>query len=943
MNSKTKHEQLTHPMSGVNEDMSAYRMMRYPLVYEQSPVTDYNYARLPDESQWDDMAMTFREQSLSEDVRKKRLRFLFLASSILASVMTGLFVILQAFSQFAGFGQAVGGIVQMVVFAVAACGLIIFFKRKLTPLMIILIMFAPFLGVILTTLIEWVAFSRFFVGIASSFLTIMLFWKMGSRPFEFYRQWIKTAPWLTSKQIEDLSPKDESFTPQWVFLVVVFAIAALVPYLSPTIALVSVYVVVVAQILRFFPTTPDESIMEKLRVFTQQLTDILSSYLTHGMRAPLAPGVWKFDQSSASRSWYIILMLFGTYLTINTSLYQGVPWDLLQLLPNGDLTSEEFGQIRDNPYVWSVYFMEMVAVSDHGRFMPWFFIFPIIVQVTLPIGIMVAAFAPHIRKVKDFESEIEDLKNQDQRPEWQWYVDRIRSSKHEATDPLGAKVRERDHLFLGIEDQFGYPVYFDRKVLSEHTYIAGETGSGKTSMGILPILLQLIRGNESTDPENGNTVLSPVPPIVILDLKGDPALFHTVKAETEFRAVADAIARGVDPEDEEALNEIKKKAFGFFTPEKDRSSHVFNPFDNLDYGTHSIIQICNILMDSLSLNHGEGYGRGYYTSKNRLALASALAGDNKPSTFPELLKSVHKEAGKGGTKDLHELLSVINALMHYPQLGSGQGVPEDQVIRMSEVIEQRKVVYFYLPAATESISVREIAKLALFTFFNALVQRQRSGVDGATPRQCYVFIDEFQRIAGENFKIILEQARGFGLGAVLANQCQSDLKTPSTDLRPTIRTNTRTKLFFSLSDPKEIHDLSTTSGQEITGIQTSMSTEGTSDRSTYDSTVGTLKNRITINDILAVSDSPTGMIAQVSRGSGYTQFGGRPVMIRSTWPLSLDHYQYYASNGWPELEKGHQSDQSPNQVDQAARDEVEELLSRIDQEISIVFPDLDEG
>ena len=61
------------------------------------------------------------------------------------------------------------------------------------------------------------------------------------------------------------------------------------------------------------------------------------------------------------------------------------------------------------------------------------------------------------------------------------------------------------------------------------------------------------------------------------------------------------------------------------------------------------------------------------------------------------------------------------------------------------------------------------------------LQPNRSGVDRAQTSQCYLVVDEFQRIAGENFRIVLEQARSFGLGAILANQTVSDLNTPSVD------------------------------------------------------------------------------------------------------------------------------------------------------------------
>src|SRR5271170_7677759 len=123
-------------------------------------------------------------------------------------------------------------------------------------------------------------------------------------------------------------------------------------------------------------------------------------------------------------------------------------------------------------------------------------------------------------------------------------------------------------------------------ILSEHCYIVGPSGAGKTSLGIIPILTQRIRGSLTEDDQR-----SAPSPVVILDLKGDPALFHSVKIEAE--------RRGQD--------------FMFFTTEKNAPTYRFNPFQGFDRGSRTVAQFCQLLMDALSLNHGKGYGRSYYT------------------------------------------------------------------------------------------------------------------------------------------------------------------------------------------------------------------------------------------------------------------------------------------------------------------------------------------
>jgi len=204
-------------------------------------------------------------------------------------------------------------------------------------------------------------------------------------------------------------------------------------------------------------------------------------------------------------------------------------------------------------------------------------------------------------------------------------------------------------------------------------------------------------------------------------------------------------------------------------------------------------------------------------------------------------------------------------------------------------------VYFWLPAALESVSAREVGKLALFALLSAAIDRDRQE-PGAASRKCYLFIDEFQRLAGDNFRIILEQARSFGIGAILANQTTSDLKAPDTDLRPTVQTNTRVKMYFSIQDASEAKAISDISGEEIalrmgqsfTEDLTSFVRRGPS--STTVNISETLKPRLTITDIRRASDHPNRFVLLVSRGSGLSQFGGLPFIASADFAMPFEAY-----------------------------------------------------
>lgn len=327
------------------------------------------------------------------------------------------------------------------------------------------------------------------------------------------------------------------------------------------------------------------------------------------------------------------------------------------------------------------------------------------------------------------------------------------------------------------------PFLLHEKILSEHCYIVGPSGAGKSSLGIMPILIQLMRGTKTERDE-----LSDPYPVVVLDLKGDSALFHTVKIEAERR----------------------KQRFQFFTTERDSPTYRFNPFRGFDRGSRSVAQLCQLILDALNLNHGKGYGRSYYTERSRNVLSRTLKRNRNIQSFDELHAELRETVARADIRtkgDAFELLSVIEMLTEYRQLITDPDetiANTDGVIFMPNVLREREVAYFWLPAALESISVGEIAKLVLFNLRVAAQDWKRA--HPTKPRNVILVIDELQRVAGENLQGILQDARSFGIHAILANQSLTDLKSQTGfDLGPTIMTNTRVKFFFTSPSEQECY------------------------------------------------------------------------------------------------------------------------------------------
>ncbi|MBX3180322.1 MAG: type IV secretion system DNA-binding domain-containing protein [Candidatus Hydrogenedentes bacterium] len=509
---------------------------------------------------------------------------------------------------------------------------------------------------------------------------------------------------------------------------------------------------------------------------------------------------------------------------------------------------------------------------------------------------------------------------EDTRSPWEWFVDRLRNSRHVAYEPGNPDIpiRESDHLFMGLEATNGFPLLLHRDILAEHAYIAGGSGSGKTSLGILSLLVQLIRSR----PQDEENQEGGMPPIVIIDLKGEYALLHTVREEVRKQAEREG----------RTLNDC----FRLFTSEKGMATHYFNPLGDMTYSDRYVSDLANLLLDALELNHGPGYGRSYYSRKNFMLLHEVLRAEDA-STFDELCDRVSK-ASMRTQEERHqafELLATLYGLTEFKQLKPPPDVPESEIISMRQVVEKRQVVYFWLPTVESSIIAREIGNLALFSYFSAMRSRAKLRVP---LRQSYLVVDEFQKLAGDRFNVILQQARGFGLSAILSNQSISDLKTPAYDLRSTVLQNTRLKLYFSFSDCKEMTDFAKRSGDELAYIRSgsyALARDGLPDAPYFDRWSHVIKPRVTTNDMLRVTDHPLQAYMDVRSGSGYTQFGGATLAVQMFHPVRwLDFQQRRDVLPWPSLEEigvasATEAAVSPEEVDERAIS----VLARLDARI----------
>lgn len=474
--------------------------------------------------------------------------------------------------------------------------------------------------------------------------------------------------------------------------------------------------------------------------------------------------------------------------------------------------------------------------------------------------------------------EVLDEDNIEFETTWDGLVDQIQTSP----DAI-----EKDSLFVGMHSAGGYPVLAHRSMLREHGHILGDTGSGKTAIGIAPMVTQLIR-MAGRDNLTRNAEQSSV---VILDLKGDPALFHGARIEAEEAGLP----------------------FRWFTNQTGLATYVFNPFQQSHVQDLTTIQWAQTLTEALSLAYGDGYGPGFFSAENQDVLATLLDAFDV-SSFRQLSDVVHEgkqdllgkklRFDRKKQEDARALFTVlkslapIEALNALPENGRSDQLFEHQ-IDLPSVLESPQVVYFYLRAGIEVSTVQRIGKLALHCLLSASANRITSG-----PRkhQTYLFIDEFQQLVSQSVELVLRQARSMNIATILAHQTISDLMINDTDVTPTVQGNTRFKQFFAAGDLNQQKTLIESSGETIDHVLSwgHGNTHGEHFSESFnESMTESIQPRMTRNDVIRMTDDPTSSVLQLPRGDGYARFEGFPFIVEGMYHITEAEYAERTAAPWP--------------------------------------------
>jgi hypothetical protein len=410
-------------------------------------------------------------------------------------------------------------------------------------------------------------------------------------------------------------------------------------------------------------------------------------------------------------------------------------------------------------------------------------------------------------------------------------------------------------------------------------------------MALAPMLHQLIGRADSS--------------VVVLDLNADPAL---------FAAVQEAVRQ---------TNIGREKPFPFrwFTNFPDRSTYVFNPFLQSHIPQVTTQQGVEMILQSIGLEYGEGYGPAWFSSAHRHVLTTVLEQNPQLNSFRKLddyltntLPTTRKDLGISSSQyeNADHLYTIMHSLASFDALNA---TPDDDYptavfsnqIDMSQVVKEPNVLYFSLASPMEQQATSHMAKLALFSLLTAAIRR------GPADFTVYVFIDEFQQIVNENVEVILQQARKNRLNCILSHQNLSQLNKPRAgNLIPTVQGNTRFRQVFSADDLTQQQAIMDASGEALYHMGSWYVTAADFEAGHVEPATGDVPVRVseTIgpairrNDIIEVGDVEFDSLVHVTQGRGYTQYGGFIFPVRSEYHIPTSVYREREFASWPKPREG---------------------------------------
>jgi hypothetical protein len=327
----------------------------------------------------------------------------------------------------------------------------------------------------------------------------------------------------------------------------------------------------------------------------------------------------------------------------------------------------------------------------------------------------------------------------------------------------------RPTIRLGTNQYFGFQQ--DVQILDEarqqHTYIVGQTGTGKTTLlkTMVQADLKSGKGLAVIDPhgEMYQDLLCMIPEnrqkdVVLLD-----------PSDREFPVGFNLLEVGNEEEREYIIKEmraiLKRYISEYFVL---NSGEYYGPVfwqhvqNNMLLAT-SDIENPSTIIEFLNIFQSEGFWKRWLPLKWTNPILTNWIEEGLPNTR---YNRTNNDGARMGDYFSSKFLDFVND----PRLAMIFAQPYS-TIDFDEIITKNKILLVNLSKGLLGEASSSMLGMILMAKLNiAFMNRRKLAGNGSKLPPFYLYVDEFQSIATENFSILLAEARKFGLGLVLANQ-----------------------------------------------------------------------------------------------------------------------------------------------------------------------------
>ncbi len=432
--------------------------------------------------------------------------------------------------------------------------------------------------------------------------------------------------------------------------------------------------------------------------------------------------------------------------------------------------------------------------------------------------------------------------------------------------------KNKSWYYWGRVEADGSPVIINRALFWEHVHILGNSGSGKSSMRLTPLVEQTIGFGDTS--------------LVFIDLKGD-------KLENLAACFA-------------AQKELTRRTgqeipIRVFTLEQGKSSHLFNPFLTGGLNNMSFADRVSLITEPLGLFYGITYGAGHFSAKNSATVRECLVANPNITSFHELYSALMAQAedrtsyvGSQHRNDYIQVAETILSLAGCSVLNVTPATPHSHEalkcqIDLAAAFQSPAIYYFHLTSVTSPFLAQIVGRLVVkYLAIAAKAAPRNNGVQ--------VVIDEFQRMIADNLDVVFQQARSLDIGFVIANQSLGDLRSVGPVLLSAIEGNCAIRQWLSVTTVEDLEQLAKLFGTRKELQETV--TESTHGRSV--SRTPRDEPRITVNDLHQISDDPFLSVSKIKgERNGFAQYRGVPFVVRNSFHIGEDDYDIRLKFQWP--------------------------------------------